>query len=101
MTRMSRDDHDALLNELLTPELEHSRKSEILQQLRTHDATFNAEFEDITKTRDSLQKKHDDLVVSNSQLFRQLGDISTTSKMQEEVKEQEYSETITIEQLIK
>lgn len=100
MARMSRDDHDALLNELLTPELEHSRKSEILQQLRVHDSTFNSEFEEVSKTRDSLQKKHDDLVVSNSQLFRQLGTMDRPDK-QEEVQQKEFSETITIEQLEK
>ncbi|UTC25170.1 scaffolding protein [Cytobacillus phage Bfsp1] len=101
MARMSRDDHDALLNELLTPDLEHSRKSEILQQLRVHDSTFNAEYEEVSKTRDTLQKKHDDLVVSNSQLFRQLGDQNVSSQRQEELEQQSLSESITIESLEK
>jgi hypothetical protein len=97
---MERDDHESLLTELLNNDLEHSRKTEILQQLRVDYGTVHAEFGDITKTRDDLQKKHDDLIVSNSQLFRKLGTIDRPDK-EKEVVEKEFSETVTIEQLEK
>jgi hypothetical protein len=100
MPLMSRDDHENLLSELLTPDIEHSRKSEILQQLRVDHGTAHAETNELSKNHEKLQKERDDLVVSNSQLFRQLGTDSNPEK-KEEVQQKEFSETVTLEDLEK
>ncbi len=97
--RLKREEHEDLLNELLTPDLEHSRKTEILTKLRTHDATFNSEFDDLATRASKLESDNADLVVSNSKLFRQIG--VTGTEKEKEVEKEEFSETITIEQLEK
>lgn len=97
MVLMKREDHEALLNELLNTELEHSRRTEILQQLRVDHSTGHAGFEEITKTNKKLQTDNEDLIVSNSKLFRQLG--VTTPKEEKKIEEEEKSKTITIEDL--
>lgn len=97
--RINRDDHEALLNELLTPDLEHSRKTEILTQLRAHDVTFNSEYEQLNTKATKLETDNADLIVSNSKLFRQIGVVGT--EKEKDVEEKEFSETITLEQLEK
>lgn len=94
---MKRDDHEALLSELMDEGIETSRKTEILQELRASNDEGIQTVDDLTKNRDKLQTDKDDLVVSNSKLFRQLGD--QTNPNQEEQKEQDFSEEITIESL--
>lgn len=91
---MSREDHESLLNELIVPDLEHSRRTEILTALRNDHGTTHAEFTELTQTREKLQKDNQDLIISNSKLFRQIG-LTDTGK-QEEVQKNK-AETITIE----
>lgn len=98
---MLRDDHETLLNELLTPDLEQSRRTEILQLLRTDYGTVLADFDGLTKTKTKLEKDNSDLVVSNSQLFRQIGIIGGDDKSKQKQEEKTLSETITIEGLEK
>jgi predicted nucleic acid-binding Zn-ribbon protein len=98
MPPMEREKHEDLLNELLTPELETSRKTEILQELRKDYGTVHSDFSDLTKNNASLQKKHDDLVVSNSMLFRQIGNSENPEKSKEE-EQKSFSESVTIESL--
>lgn len=93
------DEHEELLSELLQPELEQSRKTEILQELRTDFRTSVAEVEDLTKVKERLAKNNDDLIVANSQLFRQAGIVGTSKE--KEVEKTALSETITIEELEK
>jgi regulator of replication initiation timing len=96
---MERDAHEALLAELLKPELEHSRKTEILQQMRVDYAQV---IDDDSKSKQSLEKltkDNNDLVLSNSKLFRELKIDEKEDKKEEEKKE--FSETVTIEQLMK
>lgn len=97
---MPRDDHEALLNELLLPDLEHTRRTEILQQLRTDYGTVLTDFDGLTKQTEKLQKENSDLVVSNSMLFRKIGTQDDPNRQQKEEKK-EFSETVTIEQLEK
>jgi hypothetical protein len=99
MPLMSRDEHENLLNELLNPEIEHSRRTEILQQIRVDHVTGHSDYEEITKNNTRLQKDNEDLVVSNSKLFRQIG--ITGGEKKEEEKQKEFSETITLEALEK
>jgi hypothetical protein len=96
---MKREDHESLLNELLTPELEQSRRTEILQQLRVDYNTVQGDFENLTTTNKKLSTDNEDLIISNSKLFRQLGVVGGEEK--KEVKEKQFSETVTIEALEK
>lgn len=95
---MPRDDHENLLNELLTPDLEHSRRTEILQLLRVDYGTVLTDFDTATKTTEKLQRDNSDLVVSNSKLFRQLGTNEDPDKKKKE-EEKSFSETVTLESL--
>lgn len=94
---MDRETHEGLLSELLNPDLEQSRKTEILQELRNSHNTAYQGVEEITTKNKKLQRDNDDLIISNSKLFRQTGVIGEKEK--EEVKEQEFSETITLEEI--
>lgn len=95
---MPREDHEKLLNELLTPELEQSRRTEILQTLRTDYGTVIDEHTELTQTKDKLTKDNSDLVVSNSKLFRQLG-LTDNPELKKKEEEKNFSETVTIEHL--
>lgn len=94
---MDRDKHEEILNELLNPEIEHSRRTELLQELRVDYGTVITDFTEMSKVTEQLQKDNADLVVSNSKLFRQIG-ITGTEK-EEEIEEKEFSETVTLEAL--
>lgn len=94
---MKREDHEALLTELMDEGIETSRKTEILQELRASNDEGIQTVEDLTKNNEKLQTDKDDLVVSNSKLFRQLG--QETNPNQEEQEQQNLSEEITIESL--
>ena len=94
---MSRDDYEAILNDLLNPELEQSRRTELLQNLRVDYGTVISEHEEHTGKIKKLSEDNSDLVVSNSKLFRQIGLTNTEDKVEE--KKKEFSETITISQI--
>jgi len=97
---MPREDHENLLNELLLPDLEHTRRTEILQLLRNDYGTVLTDFDGLTQTKDKLQKENSDLVVSNSMLFRQIG-IKDDPNKQKKEEDKNFSETITLEALEK
>lgn len=97
---LPKDEHEALLNELLIPELEHSKRTEILQKLRVDYGTVLVDFDGLTKTNTKLKADNDDLIISNSQLFRQVGIIGNPD-MQKKEEEKTLSETITLESLEK
>lgn len=94
---MERDNHEAILNELLNPEIEQSRRTELLQELRVDYGTVITDYTELTQSNEKLQADNSDLVVSNSKLFRQIG--LTDADGKEEVKEKEFSETVTLEKL--
>lgn len=54
MPLMKRDEHENLLNELLNPEIEHSRRTEILQLLRVDHSTGHADYEEIHRSNEKL-----------------------------------------------
>lgn len=97
---MPREDHEKLLNELLMPELEHTRRTEILQLLRTDYGTVLTDFDGLTSTKTKLEKENSDLVVSNSMLFRQIG-IKDDPAAKEKDKAKTFSESVTLEALEK
>jgi hypothetical protein len=101
MALMEREKHETLLNELLNSELDISRKTEILQELRVDHVTGHSKFEEITTSHTKLQRDNDDLVISNSKLFRQLGTVGGNEEQKQEEKVKEFSETVTLESLEK
>lgn len=91
---MERDAHEAILADLLNPETEHSRRTELLQQLRTdYDGVLNEYTEHTTKLK-KLSDDNADLILSNSKLFRQIG--VTGQAEEKEVEKKEFSETVRI-----
>lgn len=96
---MDRNEHEALLVELLNPEIDHTRRTDILQQIRVDHVTAHTEVSDLTTANTKFKTDNDDLIVSNSKLFRQLG-VTVTEPPKEE-KQKEFSETINLEDLEK
>lgn len=94
---MEREKHEAILNELLNPEIDQSRRTELLQELRVDYGSVITDYTELKQSNEKLQADNSDLVVSNSKLFRQIGLTDTNEK--EEVKEKEFSETVTLESL--
>jgi len=94
------EEHDDLLAELLVPDLEQARKTEILQELRTDFREERQTAEELAAANAKLKSNNDDLVISNSKLFRQAG-IVGGGEPPEDKKKQAMSETITIEELEK
>jgi len=94
---MERDKHEGLLTELLGGELEQSRKTEILQDLRNDNNVGIEDTKTFTEKNERLQRDNDDLIVSNSKLFRQTGVVGQEDE--EKVDEKKYSETVTVEEL--
>jgi hypothetical protein len=93
---MEREAYEAILNDLLNPELEQSRRTDLLQNLRVDYGTVISEHEEHTGKIKKLSEDNSDLVVSNSKLFRQIGLTNKEDKKEEAKKE--FSETITISQ---
>lgn len=96
---MTREEHETLLNELLNTDLEHSRRTEILQNLRTDYGSVISDFEENTNRITKLTADNSDLVVSNSKLFRQIGVVG--SPEEKEIEKKEFSQTVTISDLEK
>jgi regulator of replication initiation timing len=96
---MKREDHEKLLGELLNPELEQSRKTEILQDLRTDYGSTLVEFDESKTKIEKLTHDKEDLTLANSKLFRQIGITGTEDEKREEKKE--FSETVTLEEIEK
>lgn len=98
---MTREDHETLLNELLNSELEQSRRTEILQQLRVDYTDVHTQFNEISQSNKKLQGDNDDLVISNSKLFRQLGVVGGNPDDKKKEEQKSISETITLESIEK
>lgn len=91
-----REEHDELLSELLTPDLEAGRRTEILSSLRDNYTEYSTSFEVLAKEKEKLSKDNSDLVVANSKLFRQTGIVKEEPQKDEK---KEFSQTVTLEQL--
>lgn len=94
---LNREDHEKMLADLLTPDLEQARKTEILTSLRDNYTEFTTSFEVVNKNLEKVSKDNSDLVIANSKLFRQTGVVTNTEPPKDEKKE--FSQTITIEDL--
>ena len=93
---LEREQYEGLLNELLTPDLEAGRKTEILTSLRDHNLEYTTSYETLSKEKEKLVKDNSDLVVANSKLFRQTGVVKEETKVDEA---KEFSKTVTLESL--
>jgi regulator of replication initiation timing len=100
MPLMERDKFEEILNKL-HGEIDHSEKTELLQELRVAQGNAYNEFDDFTKKVEKLSTDNNDLLLSNSKLFRQLEINKPEEKKAPEEKKKEFSETVTIEQLTK
>lgn len=96
---MDKDTHEGLLNELLDKDLDHSRKAEILQELRTHHTAVTDGVTQLEESNAKYQKDNDDLTVSNSKLFRELGVVGNGGE-ETQVDQKEFSEEVTIDDII-
>lgn len=96
---MPLEEHENLLNELLNHELDQTRRTEILQTLRTDYGSVLTDDKTKTEELEKMSKQHADLVTSNSMLFRQLGVQSKQGEDKEKLEDKQFSETVTIEQL--
>jgi hypothetical protein len=90
-----REEHDNLLSELLTPDLDASRRTEILQNIRDNYTEFTTSVEVLNKDKEKLEKDNSALVVANSKLFRQHGIVNDDEPKKDEKKE--FSQKITLE----
>lgn len=92
---MSREEHEALLVELVDSETSESRKFEIAQSLRNNDIEGHDAFEDMTNRMAETDEVNKQLQQANNQLFRQ--QVEKTEEEKEEDTQEEKAETIKIE----
>lgn len=93
---MSQEDYENLIAELNNPELDLVRKTDILQTLRSDYAAVHKDVEELSQTKEKLEKEKASLVESNSMLFRQAGYFKK-EEQKNNVDEKTFSETIRVE----
>lgn len=98
MNLMEREKHEELLNELLQEDLTIDRKTEILQDLRSEHVATHESYQELAGTKSKLEKEKNELLLSNSKMFRQLGVVGNP-ELEKEKEEKEFSETVTISEL--
>lgn len=94
-----KDEHEALLNELLDGNIDQTRKTEILQELRTEHTAIREGVQSLEESNEKYEKNNNDLITSNSQLFRQLGYLDNENQKPPEEESKEFSETVTVDDL--
>lgn len=96
---MERDQFENYMNELLTNELTSERVLDIVTEVKNEYnslVTINSEqSSEISK----LMERNADLVATNGKLFLQIGKVENNEEKENEEKEIEFSEKITIEDL--
>lgn len=94
---LTREEHEAILNQLLLPDTEQSTRTDLLQQLRADYGGVLTDFDNLNTNNKKLSDDNADLVVANSKLFRAQGIV--TDEQKDEDKKKTVSETITIEEI--
>lgn len=97
---IEKEKHEGLLSELLQEDLTTTRKTEILQELRVANSIAHEEFSKTEKQLNTLKTQKDDLVVSNSMLFRQLGTQQLDKESKQKEEQKTFSETVTLEDIL-
>lgn len=95
---MSREEYEELLGKLNNAELPHSERTELLQTLRADYSNVIGDHEKMSADIEKIQKDNADLVLSNSKLFREVG--LKSDPKDTEPDEKEFSETITLENIL-
>jgi regulator of replication initiation timing len=95
---MEREAYQNLLSELLLPDLEHSRRTDILTEIQNEYNGTTTEYEELKAKQEKLLRDNNELILANSKLFRLQG-ITEDTKEKEKEKEKEFSETVTLEAL--
>lgn len=95
---MEREAYQNLLSELLLPDLEHSRRTDILTEIQNEYNGTTGEYAALQEKADKLAKDNNELILANSKLFRMQG-ITEDTKEKEKEKEKNFSESVTLEQL--
>ena len=97
---MPREEYQNLLAELLIPDLDHSRRTDILTEIQNEYNGTTGEYEDLQTKNEKLLKDNNELILANSKLFRMQG-ITEDTKEKEKEKEKNFSESVTLEDLEK
>lgn len=96
---LNREDYENLLSELLNPELDAARKTDIVTSLRDDKTETTTEYETVTVNAQKLKQDNEALVIANSKLFRQTGILRDKEDPKEEKKE--FSQTIKLSDIEK
>lgn len=96
---MKPEEHEEILNTLLNPELEQSDRTELLNKLRADYGSVITDHRDMTGNLEKLNKEKENLLITNSQLFRERG-IAQYPDDKKEVKDKEIAETIKVSDII-
>lgn len=95
---MSRDEYEERLSKLNNPELTHTERTELLQELRADYSGVLDDHQAFESNISKLEKDNQDLLMSNSKLFRSL---SIEDKSEDNKKnDREFEETVTLTQLL-
>lgn len=95
---MTRDEYEELLGKLNNAELPHSERTELLQTLRADYSGVLDDHQKFETNLEKLQKDNDDLVLSNSKLFRMTAIDKKDDDNPEDDKD--FSENVTLESLL-
>lgn len=95
---MTREEYEDHLSKLNNPELTHSERTEVLQLLRADYSTVIDDHQTYESNLSRLKQDNDDLVLSNSKLFRMAG----IDKKEDDTKpdEKEFSESVSLSKLL-
>lgn len=98
---MNPEEHEEILNTLLNPELEQSQRTELLGKLRADYGSVVTDHRSMSGEMERLNNQNKDLLVTNSQLFRERGVAQYPKEDQQKLKEQERAETIQVSDILK
>lgn len=95
---MSRDEYEERLSKLNNPELTHTERTELLQELRADYSSVLDDHQAFESNISKLEKDNQDLLMSNSKLFRMTAIDKKDDDNPEDDKD--FSENVTLESLL-
>lgn len=98
---MKPEEHEEILNTLLNPELEQSQRTELLGKLRADYGSVITDHRAMSDEVGKLSKEKEDLLITNSQLFRERGVAQYPKEDQKKLEEKERAESIKVDDIIK
>ncbi len=94
---MESERFEEIMEALNNPEIEHTEKAELLQELRNDHTKTWEEHSTNTTENAKLKAEKEDLLLTNSRYFNQLSTLNKNGEKNEEQEKQTLSETITID----